>query len=125
MRKFGLRHVLRLAVIVLLALNAVPEALAAVPVCSGDFGPARPVEIVNAAMWHAQEANSAHECVATMPGKVAAALHAQIVLDDGPAVLPVVPHPATMLAARGPSPRGSPARTTAYLTQRSSVLLLI
>jgi hypothetical protein len=125
MRKFRFQHVLRLAVIVLLALNAVPEALAAVPVCSGDFGPVRPAEIANAATWHAQEANSAHECVATMPGKAAAALHAQIVLDDGPAVLPVVPHPAAMLAARGPSPRGSPARTAAYLTQRSSVLLLI
>lgn len=125
MRKFRFQHLLRLAVIVLLALNAVPEALAAVPVCSGDFGPVRSVEIANAAMWHAQETNSAHECIATMPGKASAALHAQIVLDDGPAVLPVVPHPAAMLAARGPSPRGSPARTNAYLTQRSSVLLLI
>jgi hypothetical protein len=125
MRKFRFQHLLRLAVIVLLALNAVPEALAAVPVCSGDFGPVRPVEIANAAMWHAQEANSAHECIATMPGKASAALHAQIVLDDGPTVLPVVPHPAAMLAARGPSPRGPPVRTAAYLAQRSSVLLLI
>jgi hypothetical protein len=125
MRKFRFQHVLRLAVIVLLALNAVPEALAAVPVCSGDFGPLRPAEIVNAATWHAQDANSTHECVATMPGKASIALHAQVVLDDGPAVLPVVPHPAAMLAAHGPSPRGSPVRPNAYLAQRSSVLLLI
>lgn len=128
MRNFSLQHLLRLAVIVLLAVNAVPEALAAVPVCCGDFGPLRSTAVAGearTATWHAQEANLAHECVATVPGKATAVAQTQIVLDHGPALVPVTPHPTGILAARGPSPRGSPANGNAYLHQRSSVLLLI
>lgn len=121
---------LRLAVITLLVVNVVPEALAALPLCGSEFGPTRlamadSAAVAKAALRHSHGTTTAHECTATMPGKQSVAQQAQLVQDDAVAVLPVLAHPVAMLAARGPSPRGSPSRGSAYLAFRSSVLLLI
>ena len=130
MRRFGLQHFIRLAVIALLVANVVPDALAAVPLCKSEFGTGNPPAVgttfaTQPALKHSHENLVAHECVATMPDKQAAAKLAHVVPDGSVAVFPAVPHPAARLAARGPSPRGSPVFRSTYLSQRSSVLLLI
>lgn len=130
MRWYHPRHFVRLAVVLLLVLDVVPEAQAAFPVCRYNFGPAR------SAMWdmssvskptlrHSHGAKIVHDCVATKPDKQSVAQLVQFAPDNAVAVPPAPLHPASMLAARGPSPRGSPAHRNDYLAQRSSVLLLI
>lgn len=116
--------------ITLLVVNVVPEALAALPLCNADFGPVRSAAMADTAaaktvLRHSHGTVVAHECIATMPGKLSVAQQAQWAQDDVVAVLPILAHPATMLVGRGPSPRGSPVGGSAYLAQRSSVLLLI
>jgi hypothetical protein len=128
MRKFCLSRVLRLAVIVLLALNVVPEALAAFPVCKYDFGKAQSTAaLVNdsTAVRHSHGPVIAHECMATMPDRQSVAHQGQFSPDHSVILGSALLHPAAVLVAKGPSPRGSPAKANAYLLQRSSVLLLI
>lgn len=128
MIRFRPHLILRLAVVVLLALNVVPEALAAFPLCKSDFGPVQPLRSHSPAaatttLKHSHGIVVAHECVATMPDRQSVAQQSQMV-PSSPAVVTVsLPHPVSMLAARGPSPRGSPAQ--AYLVHRASVQLLI
>lgn len=139
-------HILiRLAVIVLLVLDVVPEALAAYPACKSDFGRAQvppssgqnvlpnlpelmPVgaggsDKSTTSLRHAHSAKMAHACIATMPGKPTLAQ----LLSAGNSVvaLPTIELPVSVSTSTGPSPRGSPASNSAYLAQRSSVLLLI
>lgn len=130
MRWRHLHRLLRLAVIALLAIHVVPEALAAFPVCGADFAPAKSAvrytpDVAQAVLRHSHDVKVAHACETTTPSRQEVAQFARTAPSNSVTVLPTVAHPAVAFADRGPSPRGSPAYSSAYLAQRSSVLLLI